>query len=143
MKGRWCATHDQPAIVGRDDCMFYIPEFGVSENYGCVIEGGPKVLVIDDIRTFTFEAAYARTSQQGLEMLSGGEWDEVWLDHDLGWGGTIMPVVAVMEERGFNGDPFPVGRVVIHTSNPVGRANIARALERYYTIQQAQALEHM
>ena len=51
------------------------------------------ILVIDDLRTFTFDASYARTSAEGLAMLNQ-PWTQIWLDHDLGaddTGRVILP----------------------------------------------------
>lgn len=100
-------------------------------------------LVIDDLRSFRVEregsAVYARTSREGLEALdrcaSVGV-DNLWLDHDLGLladgtPDTIMSVVDRLSLLAFNGSPYPVETVFIHTSNPVGRKNIKAALDRW------------
>jgi hypothetical protein len=95
-----------------------------------------RVLVIDDVRTFQFDAAYARTFTEGLRLIDSQPWDEVWLDHDLGGDDTIYPIVLAMEEAAYYGCRFHIGMVFVHTDNPVGRQNITRALERYYPLQQ-------
>lgn len=99
----------------------------------------PVVLVIDDLRSFTFPARYARTSGEGLAALAvSGPLDELWLDHDLGGDDTIMPVIDYLAERAFNGDPFPVAKVMVHTSNPSGAATMMRVLRRWeYPVVQA------
>jgi hypothetical protein len=44
-----------------------------------------SILVIDDQRIFNFpDAVHVTTSQEGIKLLDSQEWDEVWLDHDLG-----------------------------------------------------------
>lgn len=38
---RWCVTHDAPMryhVYGENWCGYYIPELGVSEDYGCTLE---------------------------------------------------------------------------------------------------------
>lgn len=97
-------------------------------------------LVIDDLRNFSFEADYARDSQTGRGMLKiadriGLHIDELWLDHDLGGSDTIYPVVHWLEEKGFFETPANIGKIYIHTSNPVGRASMKAALERYYNVE--------
>ena len=91
-----------------------------------------EVLVIDDLRTFTFPARYARTSGEGLDALATHEpLTELWLDHDLGGDDTIMPVIDHLAERAFNEQPYPVARIVIHTSNPSGAETMERVLRRW------------
>jgi NAD+-processing family protein with receiver domain len=56
------------------------------------------VLVIDDVRTFRFDCAHARTLTQALSLLEDS-WDEVWFDHDLGQGETVRPAVLWLDEQ--------------------------------------------
>lgn len=98
-------------------------------------------LVIDDLRSFREEALagslfYARTSQEGLAALrnynSSGV-KNLWLDHDLGLNpdgsdDTIMRVVDWLCSEAYEGKPYKVSMIYIHTSNPVGRKNIERSL---------------
>ena len=91
-----------------------------------------SVLVIDDRRILSFPATYARTSARGLVQLDGRPWDEVWLDHDLGAEDTIKPVVLHLERLAVEGRPYPVGRVVVCSDNPVGAAAIVAALSPWY-----------
>lgn len=88
-------------------------------------------LVIDDLRTLG-DMPHARTSAEGLEMLRASQGLNIlWLDHDLGGGDTIMPVLDWLCERSFLGDPFPVGEIRVHSMNPVGASFVVRSLERY------------
>jgi hypothetical protein len=96
----------------------------------------PRILLIDDLRSFVDgrEAQAARTSSAGVELLErhrSDRLDELWLDHDLGQNDTIWPVVEVLERAAFNGQPFDVGAVIIHSANPAGAAKMAQAL-RYW-----------
>lgn len=94
----------------------------------------PTVVVIDDLRTFTFDAIYARTSDAGLKLIdtyTDAGIDELWLDHDLGGDDTIMPIIDELARRAFEERKFPVGRVYIHTSNPAGAATMVRVLSRW------------
>lgn len=110
----------------------------------------PKILLIDDLRNFRVPRAthVARTSADALKALEanvGVEWDEIWLDHDLGmlpegWPDTIMRVVDYFCEQAFNDAPVLVKVIKIHTSNPVGARQMMTSLERFgYSVQRVQA----
>lgn len=101
-------------------------------------------LVIDDVRNFKFPAVYARSSLEALNILTpSSEWDEVWFDHDLGGDDTIYPVIHFIEECAFFGRVLPIKQVVIHTSNPVGRKMIDRALQPLYSVMHVDAAEYV
>lgn len=94
------------------------------------------VLLIDDLRSFVDgrSAEVARTSRAGvglLERYRDQRVAELWLDHDLGGDDTIWPVVEVLEEAAFDGRPFDIGVVTIHSANPAGAAKMAQALRRW------------
>lgn len=92
-----------------------------------------KRLVIDDVRIMTFDCTYARTSKEAISVLeSDWTWDEVWFDHDLGGDDTVIPVVSWLEEVIYYGHKPAFGKVVIHTSNPPGRALLDAVLSRHY-----------
>jgi hypothetical protein len=95
----------------------------------------PDILVIDDLRTFAFAAVYARTSREGLALLEERPWREVWLDHDLGHGADIKPVVRLLEERGSLGQPLDVGLICVHTSDPVEGDAMVAGLGRWYQVR--------
>jgi hypothetical protein len=100
------------------------------------------VLVVDDLRTFPkLRATYARTSDDAIDRLSQREWDEVWLDHDLGAGGDVMVVVEWLEERWHTSGSIPVRQVFVHSANPVGAANVVRALERIVPTKRVNVFE--
>jgi hypothetical protein len=101
------------------------------------------VLVIDDIRTFTFPAVYARTEAEGLARVVERPWREVWLDHDLGPGSDVRSVVRVMEERAFGGKPLDIGLVLVHTSNPTAGDSIVAGLERWYRVRRVVAHDYL
>lgn len=96
-----------------------------------------SILLIDDLRDFLVpdtdtEITIARTSQQALDILAQkNDWDELWLDHDLGGDDTIMVIVDYLSEKAFLDEPVNVGMVFIHTSNPVGRKQMKLTLDRY------------
>jgi hypothetical protein len=90
-----------------------------------------SVLVIDDVRKFRFDCAYARTLAQAISLLED-PWDEVWFDHDLGQGETVRPAVLWIEEQIANGVRPEIGQVVIHSSNPSGVQWIYQALRQHY-----------
>ena len=83
----------------------------------------------------------ARNSHEALSVLGyfNGKikpLDEIWLDYDLGfkdakWGDTADPVVDYLCELAFYGTPYPVGVIILHTANPVGRDKMRMVLQRY------------
>ena len=96
----------------------------------------PVIVLVDDFRSFVDGRAadVARTSSAGVELLDrhrGHRLDELWLDHDLGDDDTIWPVVEVLERAAFEGPPFDIGVVVVHSANPAGAAKMAQALRRW------------
>lgn len=102
-----------------------------------------KVLVIDDLRSFPFECDYARTSKEGIGVLSGiSELDELWLDHDLGivtgepsepaFIDDIWPVIDHLVERAHSGPPLNVARIYIHTMNPSSAGTMHLVLAKWY-----------
>jgi len=104
-----------------------------------------KILLIDDLRNFRepfadAELTIARTSKQGLAAIELGVaadfvWDEIWFDHDLGEPegvlDTTMPVVDYLSELAYFDNPVKVSKVVVHTSNSVGRDQIVQSLRHY------------
>lgn len=96
-----------------------------------------KVLVIDDLRVFPFDATYARTSAAALEVLEApGGWGQVWFDHDLGGDDTTIPVLDRLAELAHGGRPVRIDLAVVHTSNPPGRDVLRRTLTRWgYTVR--------
>lgn len=99
-------------------------------------------LIVDDERTFDLpnrDVHHVRTAEDAIVFLEHQKVHELWLDHDLGmpdntvWE-TVYPVVHYLEECAFFGQTVPIDCVYVHTSNPVGRNMIQRALEKYYTI---------
>jgi hypothetical protein len=99
------------------------------------------VLLIDDLRSFLDgrAAEVARTSAAGVEALrrhTGRRLDELWLDHDLGGDDTIGPVLEVLERAAFDGRPFDIGMIYVHSANPVGVARIRQSLNHWgYAVQ--------
>lgn len=97
-----------------------------------------RILVVDDLRNLEPVdglVVYARTPSEGFARIVEGPWDVVFLDHDLGPEGDIHRIATLLEERAFNGDPIPIGRVVVVTSNPIGAVWIRQGLERDYRVQ--------
>lgn len=97
------------------------------------------ILVIDDIRTgFLDTVTYARTLTEGIRILDlKTDWHELWLDHDLGMGETIMPVVIALEFAAHRGRPYDIGTIYVHTANPVGAETMMAALSPWYTVRRA------
>lgn len=95
-----------------------------------------RIILVDDLRSFVDDrsARVARTSAAGVELLDrcrDQRLDELWLDHDLGEDDTIWPVVAVLERAAFDGRPFDVGIINIHSANPAGATKMAQVLRHW------------
>ncbi|MGW3071714.1 MULTISPECIES: cyclic-phosphate processing receiver domain-containing protein [unclassified Kitasatospora] len=103
----------------------------------------PVILGIDDLRPLPGVTRIARTSREGVRLLEEHRdvfVDELWLDHDLGGDDSIMPVVTLMEEAAFNGRPFRIGTVFVHSANPIGAETVVRSLTRWnYRVRRAVA----
>jgi hypothetical protein len=103
----------------------------------------PVILGIDDLRPLPRATRIARTSREGIQLLQehrDGFIDELWLDHDLGGDDSIMPVVTVLEEAAFNGHPFQIGVIFVHSANPSGAETVVRVLKRWnYLVRRATA----
>ncbi|MFJ6381207.1 cyclic-phosphate processing receiver domain-containing protein [Kitasatospora sp. NPDC092039] len=103
----------------------------------------PVILGIDDLRPLPRATRIARTSREGVRLLQehrDGFIDELWLDHDLGGDDSILPVVTLMEEAAFDGRPFRIGTVFVHSANPVGAETVVRSLTRWnYRVRRATA----
>lgn len=79
-------------------------------------------LLIDDMRTINVDVI-ARNYDAGLRMLALGGWDCAVFDHDLGEVRTGYDLMNSALDRGW----LP-NKIELVTSNPVGRANMERAL---------------
>jgi Cyclic-phosphate processing Receiver domain len=103
----------------------------------------PIILGVDDLRALPRATRIARTSHEGvllLEQHRNDEIDELWLDHDLGGDDSIMPVVTVLEEAAFDGRPFNIGMIFVHSANPSGAETVVRVLKRWdYRVRRATA----
>lgn len=103
----------------------------------------PVVLGIDDLRSLPRATRIARTSQEGVLLLEehrDRRIDELWLDHDLGGEDSIMPVVALLERAAFDGRPFQIGMIYVHSANPSGADTMLRVLKRWnYRVRRATA----
>jgi hypothetical protein len=103
----------------------------------------PVILGIDDLRPLPRATRIARTSREGIELLQQHRdsiVDELWLDHDLGGDDSIMPVVTLLEEAAFNGRPFQIRTIYVHSANPSGAETVVRVLKRWnYQVRRATA----
>jgi hypothetical protein len=105
----------------------------------------PVILGIDDLRPLPWTTRIARSSDEGIKLLQEHRdsfIDELWLDHDLGGDDSIFPVVTLMEEAAFNGRPFRIGSVFVHSANPIGTETVVWSLTRWdYQVRRATVQE--
>jgi len=103
----------------------------------------PIILGIDDLRPLPRTTRIARTSAEGLRLLEEHRdlfISELWLDHDLGGDDSILPVVTLLEEAAFNGQPFQIRTIFVHSANPSGAETVVRVLTRWdYRVRRAVA----
>ncbi len=96
----------------------------------------PNILVVDDERVLDLPGAvHVLTCSEAMAFLKGHPViDELWLDHDLGPDEDVMRLVDHLCEMAFFEMGYEIGRIVVHTMNPVGAENVIRALNRYYPV---------
>jgi hypothetical protein len=93
-----------------------------------------RILIIDDLKSFLWaeqnaynHVTYARTLADGLALVQKTNFEEIWLDHDLGGEDTIRPIVRWLEEH----PPSSTEIIRIISNNPVGQQYIFQALSRF------------
>lgn len=89
-----------------------------------------KSLLIDDMRDIDADVV-ARTFDAGIEALRTQKFDVLYLDHDLGDPDPNKTGYGVMKFLEENVDRLP-GKIVLVTSNPVGRANMKVVVDKLY-----------
>ena len=97
-----------------------------------------RILLIDDVRTFTVVDAIARNYNEGIRQLErNGPWDEVYLDHDLGDASfceersRYMTGYDVMCWLEANPGHLPK-EIILVTDNPVGRTRMQQVIDKLY-----------
>lgn len=94
---------------------------------------------MDDLRDLPLQPIHTvRTAAEAIAAVLDQEWDEIWLDFDLGGKPyekddelTIMPFINVLETKEWTKMPV----IYIHTMNPVGRQRIVASLKNRYEIK--------
>jgi hypothetical protein len=90
---------------------------------------------LDDVRPTPEGWVRAYTPEEVIALLRTGRVEELSLDFDLGFRGeeewrTGEVVLKWIEERVFRGEAdFELPEITIHSSNPVGRQRLRRALD--------------
>lgn len=110
-------------------------------------------ILVDDLRDFkdSRDRLVARTSERALEVLKENRHlhiDELWLDHDLGMVKGVpddtKKVAYELEEQAFNGRPYSIGIIYIHTSNePAGESLVKGLRARGYNTKRIYAGESL
>lgn len=105
-----------------------------------------QILIVDDNKSFsifTAKLTYARTAEEGLDLLRKGGWDELHIDHDMGMriAGRSAGGIEIYsnDENATSGYQMlmqalidniqlpPIVRII--SNNPDGVARIAACLE--------------
>lgn len=94
-------------------------------------------LLIDDKRDMP-DGVIARDFESGKRMLILGGWSVLYIDHDLGEISNGYDLISFAQEFGYLPD-----KIVIVSSNPVGRQNITRVLVREGFKQLGSAFERI
>ena len=97
------------------------------------VSGRSAVVVVDDLRTFAFDAVHARSSREGIDVLAscvaaGQHLAELWLDYNLGRGDNGMAVVGWLVEHAAEARPL-IDEVEVHSSDAFGARRMIAALE--------------
>lgn len=98
-----------------------------------------KTLLIDDLREIKADVV-ARTFDDGIQALrSGGKFDVLYLDHDLGEDELCLIEGDKYPKTGYgimvfleNNPHLLPGEIVLVTSNPVGRKNMQAVINKLY-----------
>lgn len=94
-------------------------------------------LLIDDCRNLGIEYV-ARTYDAGIEMLKMGEWDMLWLDHDLGairkcysdrdYELTGYDILCWLEEH----PEYLPKKITVVSGNPSGAERMEKLVKKLY-----------
>lgn len=94
-----------------------------------------KVLFIDDDRNAeaanpAVDVTVVRTTDEAVDQLLSGSWDEVWFDHDMGYtkSGGVITTRSLAEWVVENQDTLDIGQVIVHTASPDGGPWLKRVL---------------
>lgn len=91
----------------------------------------PRVLVIDDLRNIKADYT-ARTFEDGIRALTDmGPWQMLYLDHDLGDPDPSKTGYDIINFLEANPELLP-DRIVLVTSNPVGRKKMQSVIDKMY-----------
>lgn len=114
-----------------------------------------KILVVDDERTLTKlegsgfyvgknEVTHCRVTTSAWMLITSNEYDQVWLDHDMGdqkdvtWLTNMIERLAIEKE-----ELLDIGEFIIHTSNPVARMRMSQALSKFYNVRFVRAEDYL
>ena len=83
---------------------------------------------------------HVKTASEAIVLLKTGQVKQISFDHDLGnKKGTGYTVASWVEEQAYNGKIAPFCWS-IHSSNPVGRANILAVMQKVESMWRDQGL---
>lgn len=99
-----------------------------------------NILVVDDLRVFTFPDGYTVTHARSLAdaayLLSTTHYDTLYLDHDMGLE-EARHLVTWLQNRYLDGNTIEIGEIYLQTSNSVEKRSMALTLTRCgYTVRQ-------
>lgn len=111
----------------------------------------PKTLVVDDERIFHPDyclddrvmSLHIQSSAEALSWMEGRiPLVELWLDHDLGGGDTTRPVALELASIAYEGDPYPVSQIYVHTANGVAATWLMGTLGKFYSVERVNPEDH-
>lgn len=96
-------------------------------------------VLVDDLRSFADgrEAIVYRDPWKAVNDIARCDRiDELWLDHDMGPGITIQPVIFLLCDTGRARLQRRIGKVWVHTSNPpAGERMVATLRDAGYNVE--------
>lgn len=91
-------------------------------------------LYVDDVRKLRLAGWYhAATAEEAMEVLESRTVNMASFDHDLGPGYTGYDLVKWLADQFHirNVNYWPRSKPVVHSANPIGRANMESVINRY------------
>lgn len=96
---------------------------------------GKRVLLVDDARSddnIGVRCTMIARDYDAAAFVLQAEWDEIYLDHDLGIGQTGYDVACLIEELVHSGKMKLPEKIACVSANPSGRERIELVISKLY-----------